>query len=622
MNIEALKQKITAANAAYRNGSPTMADLEYDELLEAFQKAVSQDEYDEFRDTLFDGAGDVKHPYVMGSLNKVKIEEPAAIKKFIKKHVKTLLNVSAKVDGISCRLHYENGKLVSATTRGDGMKGKDLTPKIWFVNHVPAEISCKDKLDIRGELVILKKDFAKMDGFANARNACAGIMNRKDFKQSDVHNVSFVAYTVLGPKYGKATQFSFLNVNGFKKAWNANYTKSEYEDPGFIDVLMDKAMASYDYEVDGLVIADAEYKNENKYRPDACVAVKTNQLIAETTLIDVSFDGPSKNGFFIPVAELEPVELGGSTISRATLHNLDFIAEKGLKYGSRIKIVKSGDIIPKVIAVIENPAGCTDIELPDECPCCGTKLVREGVNVRCMNKDCSAQKLKQVTAFIKQLGVKNASEATLKKLRIDDVKSLLAFRPNKKHKSETKLYDEVLSKVLSRSKTELLAAMNFKDLGETLINKIVEFYGYDSIAAGKQYVGLPDGVGELTLQKFKDCILENLAQVNMIINDSRYSFLESSQNALATTKSNMNGMSVCFTGKLNSMSRSQASKLAEENGYEVRGAVNKGLTYLVTNDPNSGSSKNRKAKELGTHVISEEQFLKLCKNVENDIMDL
>jgi len=162
--------------------------------------------------------------------------------------------------------------------------------------------------------------------------------------------------------------------------------------------------------------------------------------------------------------------------------------------------------------------------------------------------------------------------------------------------------------------------MNFEDLGETLINKIVDFYGYDNIEAGKPYVCLPPGVGELTLQKFKDKILENLEYVNKFINDSRYNYLEVTGNDSANIQKN--GMSVCFTGKLNTMSRSKASKLAEDNGFEVRGGVNKGLTYLVTNDPNSGSSKNRKAKELGTKVITEDEFLKLCNSSDSNLDDL
>ena len=161
--------------------------------------------------------------------------------------------------------------------------------------------------------------------------------------------------------------------------------------------------------------------------------------------------------------------------------------------------------------------------------------------------------------------------------------------------------------------------MNFEDLGEILINKIVDFYGYSNIEAGKPYIGLPSGVGELTLQKFKDKILENLGYVNMFINDSRYNYLELTGDKSRINPFVNNGMSVCFTGKLMTMSRAEASKKAEAAGYEVKNGVNKGLTYLVTNDTESGSSKNRKAKELGTKVISEKEFLKLIETTQMDL---
>ena len=256
---------------------------------------------------------------------------------------------------------------------------------------------------------------------------------------------------------------------------------------------------------------------------------------------------------------------------------------------------------------------------PTECPCCGSNLEIDGVNLRCMNPDCADKKLHQAVDFIKRLGVKSASEATFKKFGIVDVPSILKFKANKKYKSEVKLENELIAKVFSRSKQELLAAMNFEDLGETLINKIVDFYGYSNIEAGKPYIGLPSGVGELTLQKFKDKILENLEYVNMFINDSRYNCLELIQDKTGAPQNNKNNLSICFTGKLNTMTRSEASKKAEAAGFEVKGGVNKGLTYLVTNDTESGSSKNRKAKEFGTKVISEQEFLKLVETTQLNV---
>lgn len=621
MDKEALKSKISAANIAYRSGTPIMSDQAFDDLCDEYQKLVSEDEWSAFRDSLHEVKGKVKHPFIMGSLDKLKFEEPVEVKKFIKTYSRNALNVSAKVDGISCRLHYEGGKLVSASTRGDGYYGEDLTDKIKHVKFIPKEVDMMklvaSEVDVRGELVILKDDFAKMSGFANPRNAVAGLMGRKDWKAEDIKHVSFIAYTILGDSFTKSSQFKTLNLWGFKIAWNIEIERPYSK---IVDELFELASQEFGYETDGLVLADSEYVNEDKYRPDACKAFKINQLVAETTVVDVVFEGPSKNGAFVPVAVLDPVELGGATISRCSLYNLDFIKKMDIKYGSRVKLMRSGDVIPKIIEVLPSSNKLADIIVPDECPVCGSKLVRDGVNMKCCNDACGDKLLHQAVDFIKRLGVKSASEASLKKFGISCIADLVKFQADPKYKSEVKFENELLAKVFSRSKQTILAAMPFEDLGETLINKIVDFYGYDNIEAGKPFAGLPDGIGDITLQKFKDRILDNLKLVNMFINDSRYNCLEStSVNQAATQK---NGMSVCFTGKLNTMSRSQAAKLAEDNGFEVKGGVNKGLTYLVTNDTESGSSKNRKAKELGTKVISEAEFLKLCSESETSVEDL
>ena len=617
MEKERLKQTIVIANKAYREGKPTMSDSAFDDLVEQYRWLVSEEEFSSFRDSLHEAAGKTKHPYVMGSLNKLKAECRDDVLKFIRENVTCELNVSAKVDGISCRLHYGmDGKLVSASTRGDGYFGEDLTSKISFVSNVMQEVKAQHELDIRGELVILKRDFEKVaDKFANPRNATAGIMNKKDWTEDELKLVTFVPYTVLGSMYAKSEQFIVLEKFGFKTAWHVDIAKEDVDD-SIVDKLLQFLGQDYEYEVDGLVLSDACYVNEDKYRPDKQVAFKANQLVAITTVVDISFEGPSKDGQFIPVAVLEPVELGGSIISRATCHNLRYLAEKGIKYGSIVKLLKSGDIIPKIVEVIDN-SNATDIELPDECPCCGAKLVDDGLNLKCTSKTCTAKTVEQVTQFIKKLGCKHASNATLEKLGILSFEDLVKFMPDKKRKTEAKLYDELAAKVFTRSRKDLLAATNFTGLSEKLVGKIVDFYGFDSIEKGI-YSGLPDGVGELTLSKFKDDILDNLKTVDMFLKDVRYNCLELPK----SSSSNANGMSVCFTGKLNTMSRSEASKVAEAAGYEVKNAVTKGLTYLVTNDADTNSSKGKNARKLGVNIVSEEEFLKMCSNAASDIMEL
>lgn len=629
-NIEKAKAFLINANIAYRSGKPIIEDYEFDNKLEELSNFMSAQEFNEFVNSLHEVKGKIKHPFIMGSLNKLKAEEPDNVKKFLKK-IRNLLNISAKIDGISCRLHYENGKLVGASTRGDGSFGEDLTDKISYVNHVPQTIPDAnlfgENIDIRGELVILKDDFNQMSGFANARNACAGIMSSKEWSIDDVSKVSFIAYTILGKGFTKASQFNMLNKWNFKTSWNTNVDISF---DSIVEDLFYYASMDFEYDTDGLVICDSEYVNEDTYRPEKCMAFKINQQMAETTLIDVLWQGPAKSGQFIPVALLEPVELGGAMISKATLHNLDFIKKMNLKYGSRINILRSGDVIPKVVKLIDTSSGAKDIVPPTHCTCCGSELILDGVNMKCQNPECESKVLIQLTHFIKRLGVKSASEATLKKFNIKTISDLLRFKANPRKKSEVKLESELTMKVFTRSKLDLLKAMNFDNLAETNIEKIVNHYSlaalescmHDNIFNAMEFrklinvKGYPIGIGSNLIENFIDGFNDAINKVYMIVNDCRWSYTGS----ITIEKKNVVG-SVCFTGTLNTMSRNEATKLAESNGYIIKG-VTKDLTYLVTNNADSGSSKARKAKELGIKVISENEFLDIMNGNVSNIDDL
>jgi len=633
--IGELKQKISNANEAYRSGKPFMSDDEYDALLEKLQNAVPEDEYNEFRNTLNEGVlitsdkKKIKHPFVVGSLDKLKYEEPAELEKFIKKCLKTGLNVSAKIDGLSGIIHYKNGKLMSLGTRGDGYEGEDITDKARYIKHMPQSISTSDEdAYVRGELVILHDDFENVVGTA-ARNAVSGLIGRKDWRPIDIKNITFVAYTVLGDKLTKDEQFKFLDDNGFMTAEHIDLSLEDLEkineDEGIAEHLFAMASKSRPYDTDGLVISDKAYRNEDEYRPEMQRAFKINQMKFETKLIDIEWQGPQKNGAFVPVGILEPVDCNGVIVSRCTLHNIDFIEEKELKLGSVVNVVRSGDVIPKLLSVVSSGDDCVDIEYPKTCTCCGSALVRDGVNFRCMNKSCRDQTTFQVCHFIRKFDVESANFKTLQKFNIFTIDDLLAFKASPNYKSEMKLESELKSKVFTQSKEALLAAMNFNGIGETIASKIIAHFGYDNIKANPEVVLTEkiDGIGNLFAQKFLDDVSENIAHVEKIISDVRYSWKKDDAANAASKNAVPSRGSMCFTGVL-SISRSKASKMATEAGFEVKSSVTRGLTYLVTNDVNSGSSKNKKAKQFGTKVISEEEFMTLVSSnsVESDVLSL
>lgn len=364
--IEMLKNKVKEANSKYRAGIPLMTDQEYDDLLEQLKGMMDESKFEELMTTLNEGSietnsdGKVKHPYIMGSMEKIKAESPDEVKKWIGENIKTKMSISAKVDGISSRATYKDGKLVGLYSRGDGNYGMDYSDKSGFIKRLPSMLPYKFTGDVRGELVIFKSDFDGIkDKYANPRNACAGICNRKmgdkKFNVDELRLVSFVPYTILGYEYTKEEQFLLLKKFGFNVANNIVIELGDIKDD-INDVLFNQTIdwtESLDYEIDGLIICDETWKNEDKYRPDGAKAYKINQGIGVTKVIGFDWGTPSANGKMTPVAILEPISLCGTIVKRVTCCNLSYLERMGIEIGKTVKIRKSGDIIPQVIEVLD-----------------------------------------------------------------------------------------------------------------------------------------------------------------------------------------------------------------------------------------------------------------------------
>lgn len=629
-----LKHKITAANKAYREGNTIMSDIEFDTLCEELQKLLSIEEWAVFRSTLFETAGKVKHPYAMGSLSKMKYEEPEAVCTWINEHVENALNVSAKVDGISLRVRYENGKIVSGTTRGNGTKGENVTDKILVVRSIPHEIDLPGIIDIRGELVMFENDFEEYaDKYANPRNFVAGIFGRKEIT-NDLSKISFVAYTIFGKQFTKKEQFEILERNRFTTAWHKSFPIAELQVKtargfqNFNDELRSYVKQRLPYGIDGLVLSDDDYRNENVLIPEGQVAFKVNESTAETTVIDVQWGEPSKNGRLSPVAILEKVEIAGTSVSHATLNNLDFIEKMGVKYGSKVLVSKQGEIIPTIVKVLENPENTVEIIPPSNCPICNAPLMRDGVDLRCENPKCGSKQLAEVTSFIRKFDVKHSAKKQLDNFGIKTIDDLIAFLPNQKYKSEVTLYNEICEKIFTASPKKIFCAMNFKGLAEIQLGKILDKYSFDWImnlklldSEKKQMLSdLPVGIGEKSIEIFWNSLFDAIENTRKILLDSRHHYDASKTKEFVKNDSSKG--SICFTGTLDSMGRKEAQKLAESVGFEVKNGVNRGLTYLVIADPNSQSSKANKAREFGTKLLSEKEFLDMCKCEEQNLDNL
>ena len=618
-----LRTRIVEANKAYRLGRPVMSDREFDDLCEAYEKTVAPEEYAEFRNSLHEETGKVRHPFIMGSLDKLKAEEPEAVNKFLLDEGAAggQFSVSAKIDGISCRVRYgRDGKLESATTRGDGTCGIDITGKVKYIapSNISTAFTFAGPVDVRGELVVTFKqfeDYFAPRGFKNPRNTCAGIMNSKETDPEALRHVDFVPYEIMGGERTKRDQFAALTAMGFTPAWNTfvSFTPDEILDGRAVEKLRLTAIGYFDYPTDGLVVSLDSYTQElDEYRPKHQKAFKINALGGWTTVLDVEWGAPSKDGRMTPVAVLEAVDVGGSTITRVTLNNLEWMEGNHVKIGSRVYVCKSGDVIPKIVEVDNKDRKTVDIEPPAICPVCGAALTtRDDVDLCCPNDFCPSRNYEKVLTFIENLGIQHVSRQTLENWNITSFAKLIGFSADARYKMQVRFERDLGDKMFGAGEDTLFKALPFTGLAEKTLTKIVDFYGYRELEAGAwkgPFSSYPEGVAERTMEAFTKDAGVNFDITHTIVNDSRWhgKMFTSEPAAPVETKG-----SVCFTGALNTMSRGEAQAAAKAAGYEVKSGVSKGLTYLVTNDPFSGSSKNEKAKKLGTKVITEKEFLEL-----------
>lgn len=623
MDSNILKQQLIETNLKYRAGVPIISDTDYDKLLDVYRLQVSEEEYNEFREKLFEVPGKVKHPYIMGSLDKTKADEgDDSLQKWITKNNAYGLFISSKIDGASLRLEYKDGVLVDAVTRGDGEYGESIYNKaIYFV---PTKLNTNFTGNIRSEVVLSKNNFSKLceidnTEYKNPRTSTVGLINSKEFKVETISLLKVVTYELMGESVTKEVQYNFLKKLGFETAKYITLSNNTSNIKNEMIELFNVWLDECDYEIDGLVITSM-YNNifENIRIPKKTIAFKANTLSKNTTIIDIEWN-MSKSGYLKPVAILDPVELGGAMIGRATLYNYQWVKDRNIHYSSTINVLKSGDIIPRIMSI--NNINCsTKIEFPTNCEYCGTTLIEEGVELKCPNKNCSEQELLKISQFIKRLGIEDASTKSLRNFGILSFDNLINWRPDSNYKSQEKLYKEILKKIFNIKKTDLFAALDCNGMGEKTVNKLINFYGFNNIL-NKIFLcypqSLPEGVGIITVENFKETLDYNIELYNKIINDSRYSEPVEKQNP-NNVNAYLVGKSYCFTGKLNTMTRPQAEEMVIYAGGKIAG-VSKNLTYLVTNDKDSGSSKNKKAQDLGITLINEEEFLKQVNNITEDI---
>lgn len=631
-----------AAKVYYSGTDEIMSNLEYDRL------------YDELK-TLEDETGIVlagspthkvgyetlselpkeEHERPMLSLDKTKsVEELAA---FAGTH-KSLL--SWKLDGLTVVVTYRDGELYKAVTRGNGYVGEVITPNAKVFVNLPAKIPYKGELVIRGEAIITYSDFERINRsieedenkYKNPRNLCSGSVRQLNNRITAERNVRLIAFALIradGVDFGNSRQkqFEWLKGQGFEVV--------EYkivDETSVADAVeyFSKAITDNDFPSDGLVllyddIAYGESLGTTAKFPRNAIAFKWADEMALTRLKCVEWSA-SRTGLINPVAVFEPVELEGTTVSRASVHNVSIVRELKLGYNDEIKVYKANMIIPQIA---ENITGSATIEIPKVCPVCGgptgIKKANDTESLYCLNLDCQAKHIKRFEHFVSRnaLNIDGISSQTLEKF-IDRgfIKNYTDLYHLNNYEDEIvgmdgfgrKSYDNIIESVeKSRTVTldHVIYALGIGGIGLANARLVSRHCNEDPKTVAditiEELMSI-DGIGDVLAQSFREYFddVNNRRLYNELLAELKL------QKEVRDTSSPVAGKTFVITGSVNHFTnRDELKAFIETLGGKTTGSVSAKTDYLINNDVTSNSSKNKKARELGIPVISEEEFIKL-----------
>lgn len=577
-----------------------------------------------------------EHERPMLSLDKTKERE--ALREFIGEHP-TLL--SWKLDGLTIVLTYENGELIKAVTRGNGIVGEVITNNARVFKNIPLKISFKGRLVLRGEAIITYSDFEKINEtigdadakYKNPRNLCSGSVRQLNNEITAKRNVRFYAFSLVSAegvdfRNSREVQFRWLNEQGFEVVEYRKVTA------GTLDEAMDyfaEAVTTNDFPSDGLValyddIAYGESLGTTAKFPRNAMAFKWADEMRDTRLLEIEWS-PSRTGLINPVAIFEPVELEGTTVSRASVHNISIMKELKLGIGDTIRVYKANMIIPQIA---ENLTGSGNAPIPHTCPACGQETVVKKENdvecLFCVNPGCPAKKIKSFGLFTSRdaMNIDGLSEATLEKFIargfIHDFGDIFEISRYKDEIVEMegfgqKSYDNLMESLERAKETTLprvIYSLGIANIGLANAKVICRHFDNDLDRirhASLEEVSDIDTIGPVIagnlVAYFKD--EDNNRRLNHLM-----SFLHIQEDS-PKQEQIFEGMNFVITGSLVHFgNRSEAKALIESLGGKVTGSVTKKTNYLINNDIQSNSSKNKKARELGIPILSEEDFRKLA----------
>lgn len=645
--IKQLIKDLNNASDAYYNQIPIMPDYEWDKLYDELATleyvtgiVLANSPTHNVGYSVADKLKEVEHNHPMLSLDKTK-----SVDELIEFARNKNCFLSVKADGLTTSLHYIDGKLIGAETRGDGVRGTECFQNVLTMNNVPKEIPYKDELIIDGETIIGWDTFREINGklpedkkYKHPRNLVSGSLQLLDSKEAASRNMRFIAWRVIKGFEHKSPSYDLFlaEQNGFEIVPFVKFSKGHTKDDlvsvlDDIRTLAEKSNIPYDgavMAVDNYELSDSMGRTDKFFRHS--MAYKYEDELFETVLTDIKWN-TSKTGLINPVAIFKPVDLNGAITTRATLHNITYIKDMMLGIGDRIRVYRSNMVIPKVHDSIDKSG---NFNIPNKCPICGqsTRIIKENDSevLMCENPDCKGKLLGRLVhaASRNALDIENLSESTIKKFinlgwlnSIQDIYHLSDYENEMKildgfgEKSVEKLLNSIeksrntnLQRFLYSLSIPLLGKTASHDISKACSQNLDVFIGA-LMGGGKDAFTYINGIGDTLGKSIIGYWNKNGEKI--IALSKEFTF-ETPTILLDEVPNILQGETFVVTGSVNHYkNRDELKADIVVHGGTVAGSVSSKTSYLINNDINSTSSKNQKAKSLGIPIITEEQFLEI-----------
>ena len=626
--IELVKKLNRYSYEYYVLDRPSIPDSEYDRLYKQVEEFEKENPDKILPESPTQRVGEApsekfqKSSHLTPMFSLENVFEVSQLSEWIEKIGETKFYCEPKLDGASLNLIYRNGYLVQAITRGDGEVGEDVISNAKTIPSIPLKIEEKSEIEIRGEVVILKKEFealnselAEDEKFSNPRNMASGSLRQLDPKVTANRRLTFIPHGI-----GKnSLSFNSLSETmeyiyslGFRRVENCT-TSSLSDIVNFYNSILENR-DSYPIELDGVVIKIDSIPLQEKlgYRgkyPKWAIAFKFPAVEKLSTLKQVVWQ-VGRTGAVTPVAEIEPVEVGGVIVRRVTLHNIGEVERLGIRIGSLVTIVRRGDVIPKIVSA---SGGDEVVQPPNFCPVCSSKLFQDGAILKCQNLSCEAIAIHSIEYFLKSMDIKGVGTKTIEKLYqhnlIKDIEGLFNLKVEEiaqlegfQKKSSEKIVESIHSAIGNRELWRFILSLGIEGVGEVGAKALAKEFGKDFYKKRYEEYREIDGFGEEISKSIENFCRTNTDKIERLLEILQPISEEKKE------KSKLEGKRVAITGTL-SVPRKEFIRIIEANGGVFSPSVTKKTDILVKGE--GGGKKFQKAQELEIEIFSEKEFLNL-----------